>query len=315
MSDPLEPREGARVLFISDYDDPDAWRRELSALLPSLDFALCSPDLIPERVDFALAYKPPAGLLKHLPNLKAVLSLAAGLDHLSGDRGPEPHVPIVKLEDPGFARIMAEYVLAAVLRHHRDFPRYAELQSRLLWRFEAPLPASARRVGVMGLGQMGLASARLLRQVGFQVSAWSRTLRNADEPDFEGLRLFSGPAGLMDMAAESDILVCLLPLTAETSGIIDDALLSRLPKGAALVNVGRGQHVNAEALVSALDRGSLAGATLDVLEREPPPGADPLWTHPNIFVTPHVATFPRPETAAAAVARSIERFLLAPSPS
>ncbi|MBY0612571.1 MAG: glyoxylate/hydroxypyruvate reductase A [Beijerinckiaceae bacterium] len=315
MIDRPEPREGARVLFISDYDDPNAWRRELSALLPGLDFVLWSPDIIPELVDFALAYKPPAGLLKRLPNLQAVLSLAAGLDHLEGDRGPQPHVPIVKLEDPGFARIMAEYVLAAVLRHHREFPRYAELQSRSLWTFEAPLPASARRVGIIGLGQMGLASARLLRQVGFKVSAWSRTARNPDEPAFEGLTLMSGAAGLLDMAAETDILVCLLPLTVETSGIIDEGLLSRLPQGAALVNVGRGQHIVADALVSALDRGSLAGATLDVLEREPPPAGDPLWTHPKIFVTPHVATFPRPETAAAAVARSIERFWRAAGPT
>lgn len=298
-----------RVLFISDYDDPVAWKRQLDLHLPGLAFELWTPDLVPENIEFALAYKPPAGLLKRLPNLKAVLSLAAGLDHLSGDRAPASHVPVLKLEDPGFARIMAEYVLAAVLRHHREFPRFKQAQDRSIWNFEAPLSASARRVGIMGLGQMGVASAGLLRQVGFQVAAWSRNERDADSPQFENVKLFAGADGLTAMAEASDILVCLLPLNAETAGIIDKSLLARLPKGAALVNAGRGQHVVANDLVAALDQGWLSAATLDVLEREPPLADDPLWRHPKIFVTPHVATFPRPETAAASVAQSIKRFL------
>ena len=301
--------ETPHVLFISDYDDPAGWRRELSALIPDLRFELWSPDLVPESVQFALAYKPPASLLKRLPNLVAVLSLAAGLDHLAGDRAPAAHVPVVKLEDPGFARMMAEYVLAAVMQHHREFPRFQQAQAKSIWSFEAPFPASSRRIGVMGLGQMGLASVMLLRQVGFQVSAWSRSPRNAFSPEFEGIRLFSGANGLMTMAEDSDILVCLLPLTHETTGIIDAQLLEKLPSGAALINAGRGQHVVASDLLAALDQGKISAATLDVLDREPPAADDLLWVHPQIFVTPHIATFPRPETAAVSVAQSIKGFL------
>ena len=294
-----------RLLFISDYDDPVAWKQHLEAALPWLEFLTWPCDVEITTIDVALVYRPEPHLLRRFPNLRAVLSLAAGLDHLGGERAPDDSVPILKLEDPAFARIMAEYVLAACLDHHRRFPHFRELQASGQWRFEIPTPSTERRVGILGLGQMGLASAALLLKVGFQVSAWSRNARSFAEPEFATLKTFSGRDGLISLVGQSDILVCLLPLNDETTGILDSELFQHLPKGSALVNAGRGQHVVAQDLITALDDGTLSHVTLDVLADEPPLPADPLFNHPRIFVTPHVAAFPRVETASKAVAGSL----------
>ena len=296
------------VLFHSDFDDFDDWKRYLHEAMPAIALVRHPADVSPDAIDFALVYQPPAGLLKSLPNLKAVLSLAAGLDHLGGEAAPAPGVPIYKFEDPGFAAIMAEYILAAVMRHHRDFPMFALAQAENAWSFAMPEPASGRRVGVAGLGPLGLASARLLHRVGFKVSAWSRSARNGAAPEFAGLKLHSGPGGLHDMARESDILVCLLPLTDETHGILNADLFAAMPRGSALVNAGRGRQLVAGDLIAALAEGQLAAATLDVLIDEPPREDDPLWRHPKIFVTPHIAAAGRPETAAATIAAQIRRL-------
>ena len=302
-----------RVLFHSDFDDFHAWKKYLVAALPAIELLKHPSDAAPESIDFALVYQPPAGLLAALPNLKAVLSLAAGLDHLNGAFGAEPGVPVYKFEDPGFASIMAEYILAAVMRHHRDFPVFAQAQAKNDWTFAMPLPASERRVGIAGLGPLGIASARLLARVGFQVSAWSRSERDASAPEFAGITLHSGPKGLHALALEAEIFVCLLPLADETRGILDASLMGRLPRGAALINAGRGAQLVPGDLIAALESGHLSAATLDVLVDEPPKEDDPLWRHPKVFVTPHIAAAGRPETAAAVIAARIRSLLPVPA--
>ena len=298
-----------RVLFYSDFDDYHAWRSHLAAALPQIDLIKHPAPVPPESIDFALVYQPPAGLLAGLPNLKAVLSLAAGLDHLGGAHGAAPSVPVFKFEDPGFAAIMAEYVLAAVMRHHRDFPVFAKAQADNAWSFAMPLPAAERHVGIAGLGPLGLASAQLLSRVGFKVSAWSRSKRDANAPEFAGISLHSGEAGLRDLALTSEIFICLLPLTDETRGILDARLMAWLPRGAALINAGRGAQLVPGDLVAALDSGHVSFATLDVLIDEPPKENDPLWRHSKVFVTPHIAAAGRPETAAAVIAARIRSLL------
>jgi glyoxylate/hydroxypyruvate reductase A len=293
----------ARVLFVSEFDDPTAWRSELTRHNAAIELVVWPEEVDLSAVEVALVYKPPPGLLRSLPRLCAVLSLAAGLDHLDGDRGPSPGVPVVPLRDPDFARIMAEYVLTCVMRYHRDFHRFSDAQARRDWRFRPPLPTSERTVGILGLGPLGQRAAALLATVGFKVLGWSRSRKAVP-----GTTVFDGPRGLLEIAKSSEILVCLLPLTSETSGILDRRLFDLMPPGASLVNVGRGQHVVEADLLEALDARHLSGATLDVMATEPPEPAHPFWTHPGILLTPHVAAFPRPETAGPVIAEIIERI-------
>jgi len=292
-----------QVLFVSAFDDPTAWRSALACHNAAIELVVWPGEVDPGAIEVALAYKPPPGLLRSLPRLRAVLSLAAGLDHLDGDRGPNPGVPVVPLRDPDFARVMAEYVLTCVMRHHRDFHRFTDAQARCDWRFRPPLPTSERTVGILGLGPLGQRAAALLATVGFKVLGWSRSRKAVP-----GITVFDGTDGLLDIAKLSEILVCLLPLTAETSGILDRRLFHLMPPGASLVNVGRGQHVVEADLLAALDAGHLSGATLDVMATEPPEPTHPFWAHPRILLTPHVAAFPRPETAAPIIAEIIERM-------
>jgi glyoxylate/hydroxypyruvate reductase A len=292
-----------RLLFVSDYDDPEAWRRALLDRLPDLTIEIGPAPADPAAVDVALAYKPPAGLLRGLPNLKAVLSLAAGVDHLRGAAAPAATVPVARLVDPAFAHMMASYVLAAVLRHHRDFDRYARQQADGVWRFHPPRASRFRRVGILGLGPLGIEAARLLRAAGFPVAGWSRSAKAIDD-----LPSFAGADGFTALLRRSDILVCLLPLTAETTGLLDARAFAAMPAGAALVNVGRGGHVVDADLLAALDQGRLAGATLDVFHDEPPAADHPFWRHPRVLMTPHVAAYPDPETAADAIADNLRRL-------
>jgi glyoxylate/hydroxypyruvate reductase A len=288
------------VLFISEEDDPAAWGRELAARLPDLRFTVWPDAVDVSSVDAALCFSPPPGLLAALPNLRVVQSLAAGLDHLAGDRAPPPGVPVLPMADPGAPTLMAEYMLAAVMRHHRGLDALASAQAAGRWQ---PLPVRAaceRRVGVLGLGRLGLAACTMLQSVGFQVTGWSRSVR-----DLPGLRTLHGPDGLDRLAGQSDILVCLLPLTPETAGILNARLFRLLPRGAFLVNAGRGGHLVEPDLLRALDSGELAGATLDVFTQEPIAPGHPFWRRADILITPHVAAFPRAETAADVVADAL----------
>ncbi len=166
------------MLFVSEFDDKSAWPSALTRHNAAIELIVWPGTVDVSAVEIALAYKPPPGLLRSLPRLRAVLSLAAGLDHLDGDRGPNPGVPVVRLRDPEFARMMAEYVLTCVMRHHCDFHRFTDTQARRDWRFRPPLPTSKRTVGILGLGQR---AAALLATVGFKVLGWSR--RSADRSE------------------------------------------------------------------------------------------------------------------------------------
>jgi glyoxylate/hydroxypyruvate reductase A len=240
--------------------------------------------------------------LRSLPNLKAVLSLAAGVDSLLADP-TLPEVPLCRLVDPSLTRTMSEFVLLQVLKYHRALDRYVRQQRAGLWRLELPSPPSSTRVGVMGLGELGGDAARVLVRHGFAVRGWSRSTRTID-----GVACFAGETGLEPFLAETDILVCLLPLTETTRGILDNRVFERLPEGARLINVARGAHLVEADLLAALDRGHLAHASLDVFGEEPLPAGHPFWRHPRIDVTPHAASYGLPESAADAVAENLRRL-------
>jgi glyoxylate/hydroxypyruvate reductase A len=199
---------------------------------------------------------------------------------------------------------MSEYVAMNVLRHHRRMPDYAALQAEGRWQPLLPAPDTAsRRVGLMGFGVLGQDAAEKLGPFGFPLRAWTRSRR-----DLPGIENFHGAAGLPPFLSGCDILVCLLPLTAETRGILNAERLAALPAGAALINAARGGHVVSADLLAALDAGQLSGATLDVTDPEPLPPDHPLWRHPQVTITPHVASLTLPRTAAAIMAETIRRL-------
>jgi glyoxylate/hydroxypyruvate reductase A len=289
------------LMFLSADDPAEAWRAALLAEIPELDFRTWPGVGDPAAIDLALVWQPPPGELARYPNLRAILSLGAGIDGLLAQQGL-PDVPIARMVDPSLTRTMTEYVVLATLRHHRQFDHFEREQRATRWRYAFPPQAADRRVGVMGLGVLGSAAAASLAAHGFPVAGWSRETRQ-----LSGIESFAGRAGLPAFLARTDILVCLLPLTRDTAGILNAPTFGGLPRGAYLINVARGAHLVEADLIAALDSGQLAGATLDVFREEPLPAGDPLWRHPKVLITPHVASYASPLTAAEGVAANIRR--------
>lgn len=291
------------ILVKSDIERGTAWEDALRRYDPTLQTRSWSDQGDPAEIDFALVWKPPAGFLKTLPNLKIIFSIGAGIDHLSSDPELPEDVPVVRMVEPGLTGGMTEFVVMNVLFHHRYLLDYLAQQSRKEYRELVQIPAHERRIGILGLGVLGQDSAEKLRLFGFEVHGWSRSPK-----DVPGVTCHHGPEGLATMLGRSDVLICLLPLTAETEGIINAETLSQLPKGATLISVGRGGHVVEPDLLAALDSGQVGAATLDVTRREPLPPDSPFWDHPRVLVTPHIASMTIPESAAEAVAAAIKRY-------
>jgi glyoxylate/hydroxypyruvate reductase len=289
------------LMFLSPDDPAEAWRDALLAKVPELDFRIW-PDVGDLReIDLALVWRPPQGELARYPNLRAILSLGAGIDGLLAQPGL-PDVPIARMVDPSLTRTMTEYVLLAVLRHHRQFDHYEREQRATRWSYAFPPQAADRRVGVMGQGVLGATAARSLASHGFPVAGWSRTAK-----ELAGIESYAGEKELPAFLARTDILVCLLPLTRDTAGILNARTFAGLPRGAFLVNVARGAHLIEADLIAALDSGQLAGATLDVFAEEPLPPENPLWRHAKVLITPHVASYSLPATGAEGVVENIRR--------
>ncbi len=241
----------------------------------------------PDEVHFALGYRPDPERLKLFPNLKLVCSIAAGVEALLR----QPHMPeatiISRLCDDEQAAMMAGFAVWNVIWHQRGMARYLRQRQDRVWDSFNKAPPSRMRVGVLGFGLMGKAVTSALRGLGYPVSALVRTPPAETPP---GVRLHAGPEGLARIAAESDILINVLPLTAETEGLLAAPFFAQMKPGAYLVNLGRGQHLDENDLIAALDKGQLSGASLDVFEREPLPDTSPLWDRPEVLITPHVAS-------------------------
>jgi len=290
------------LVFYSESDRFEAWRDALAEAVPDLD--VYDWDAVPDQaaVEFALVWTPPHGSLRRFPNLKAILNLGAGVDALLKDDDLPPGVPIVRMVDDDLAKSMGEYVLLHALRYHREVPRLEAQQRAHDWTIVESPTARHCRVGIMGLGGMGGEAARHLLAVDFDVAGWTRSPR-----EMPGVECFHGADGLGPFLARSDILVCLLPLTPETEGILDRNLFALLPRGAYLINAGRGGHQVEADILAALDSGQLAGATLDVFRTEPLPPDSPFWTHPKVTVTPHNASVTNPRSAVRHVVESVRR--------
>ena len=288
--------------------NPKAWGEEFRALAPTRDIRLW-PDGVgnPADVAYACVWEPPQGLLANFANLKAILSLGAGVDHITADPSL-PDVPIVKMADPDLTMRMTEYVVLHVLIAHRRLRLYDAQQRQRLWRDHNQSAANKVAVGIMGLGVLGRDAADVLTRIGFNVAGWSRTSKK-----FPGIQTFHGDGELDAFLARTEILVCLLPHTARTEGILNRTLFHKLKRdgalgGAVLINAGRGKlQIDAE-IVDALDRGILTAATLDVFATEPLADTSPLWAHPKITITPHNAALSDARLMASNMLKQIERL-------
>ncbi len=290
------------LLFKSDIDRGDAWQRALLELEPGLDLREWPEIGDPADIEYALVWQPPRGELRSYPNLKVIFSIGAGIDHLSSDPELPANVPIVRMVEPGLTAGMTEFVLMSVIYHHRFMLDYADQRRKKIWRELEQVPAAERRVGIMGLGVLGSDAAEKLVALHFDVAGWSRAPK-----DLPGVESYHGAEGFLPFLRRTDILVCLLPLTEETEGILDARAFAALPRGAALISVGRGQHVVEEDLLAALDSGRLGGASLDVFREEPLPRHSPFWDHPRVLLTPHIASMTVARTACEFVIENIRR--------
>lgn len=291
------------ILFRSTPAATARWRPLLGALLPEHEIRYW-PDIgDTAAIEYALVWHPEPGLLAALPNLKLIVGLGAGIDHLLCDPLLPREVPIVRLVDPYMTEAMSEYVALSVLRLHRQDLDYLAQQRAGRWAEREQKNAAERPVGILGFGTLGQDAGRKLKALGFPVAGWSRGAKQV-----AGFATHAGPAGLDALLASSEILVCLLPLTGATGGILNAALFARLPRGAGLVNAGRGGHLVEADLIPALDEGQLSGAVLDVVRDEPLPPDHPFWRHPRIILTPHVAAETHPPTAAPIIREAICRF-------
>ncbi len=289
------------ILFASAFDDASAWRDALLAELPGAAFHVQPEIPDPAAVTTAIVWRPPHGFFAPLTGLRLVVNLGAGVDSLMG-RDDLPDVPIVRLSDPGMVSLMTSYVLFAVIRYARDIDKFEKAQRQGEWRYIHPRALSSVTVGVLGLGELGAAAAQALAALGFDVRGWSRSAK-----DVPGVKCSHGMEALDAILGTVEILVVMLPLTAETRGLMSAARLRRMQPGAKLINAARGAIVDEDALIAALQDGHLGGATLDVFVKEPLPAESPLWAMPNVLITPHLASITVPEDAARDVAESIRR--------
>ncbi|MEO1021193.1 MAG: glyoxylate/hydroxypyruvate reductase A [Bacteroidota bacterium] len=280
------------------------WKEALLAIDPHLDIDIWPDVKDRNRVTFAVCWNHLHGVLEHYPNLNAVLSLGAGADHLLNDTSIPETVKLGRIVTPGLKEEIADYVLHAVLSYRRNGPAYVIQAGEGRWKPHTVIPKAQCTVGVLGMGEMGRSIARTLIKNGYNVSGWSNS-----EKDEKHMKTYAGREQLFEFLSHTHILVCALPLTAQTEGILNLELFKQLQSPAYLINVGRGAHLIEEDLIYALDIGLLSGACLDVFEQEPLPESHVFWGRSNIMITPHVASVTPLNEASAFIADDYKRVL------
>ncbi|MEQ9643176.1 MAG: glyoxylate/hydroxypyruvate reductase A [Alphaproteobacteria bacterium] len=293
------------LLFYSQDDPVDLWVPELRKRLPRDVKVVVHPDIgDPAEIDYALVWKPPAGMIAGLPNCKVIFSIAAGIDHILADPERPTALPIVRMVDPALRDMMSEHAMLGVLYFHRFLGHYLENQPKGIWDRKWARHTPDHHVAVLGLGHIGAEVARKFAVYGFQVHGWSRS-----EKRIPGVECRTGDKGLTDVLSRANYVVNVLPLTDETRTILSATTFELMPKGAVIVNLGRGGHVAEDDLIPALDSGQLGGAFLDVFETEPLPKDHPFWRHPKIVVTPHVAGELLPQSCAQVLASNVRKHI------
>lgn len=292
-----------RILLYRADGQTDLWVRDFAEALPRAEVVVWQEGSQETPCDYAVLWGPTVALLAQLQHVKAIFLAGAGVDALLKFGDALPDVPIVRLGDAGMAVQMAEYVAHAVLRYFRRFDEYEKQARRGIW---APLPLPDKReftIGVLGMGMLGSRVLETMGHFGFPLRGWSRTQKQV-----EGVSCFAGLDSLGEFLAGTRVLVCMLPLTPETTTLLDRARLSQLPKGAYLINVARGAHVAEPDLLTLIRSGHLAGATLDVFRNEPLPAPHPFWEEPRITMTPHISALTVRHDSVRQIAGKINAF-------
>ena len=290
-----------QVLLDFPWENAEDWVAEMHRQAPHHHLHRW-PDIDnPEAIEVAIVWTPEASLLSSLKNLKAIIVPGAGVDQLWRHVDELPAVPIVRLADPVMATRMAEYVLSMILDHHRGFAQYRRQQAAKVWQRHFHADPGDIRVGVMGLGVMGGAVAGHAAAIGYDVTGWSRRLKV-----IPGVKTVAGDEAMSSFLATSDILACLLPLTMSTKAILNASTFSKLPDNALVINVARGEHLVVSDLLNAIDGGKLSGAVLDVFEDEPLAPDSPLWRHPKVTLTPHIASLSNPVTGVRQIVHALD---------
>jgi glyoxylate/hydroxypyruvate reductase A len=296
------------IALVSDQIAMDYLRPAFSARFPQarlhrIDTEVQELAALAE-IDAAVCWSPPVGLLARMPKLRLIQSVAAGTDHITRDTAL-PDVPICRIVDAEMAAGMNAYVAWAVVHGQRHMAGYIESQRRAAWEESPIVPPGRHRVGIAGLGVLGQSVAKALTAIGYPVRGWSRSPKTGLP---EGVQAFHGDAARAAFLAGCDTLVCLLPLTEDTHGILNADLFAQLPRGARIINVGRGAQLVQDDLLAALESGQIASAVLDAFTEEPLPAQHPFWHHPRITVTPHIATRTGPEAIARQTEDNLKRL-------
>jgi len=266
----------------TSHESTESWRQEFNRQFPHLNVQDWQHITDPEQVKYGIVWKPTEAFFQRFPNLTTVFNLGAGVDAILGNRAVPKHIDIYRIEDGGMAAQMNQYFSYFLLHYFRDMDRYQQQQPLNQWHVQPFKPASSFRVGILGLGQLGAQLAQHLQSYGFDVAGWSRSKKQLG-----GVTSYTGAEELEPFLSRTDALCCLLPLTPDTQGILNRQNMSQLPKGAVVINAGRGEHLVVGDLVGLLDENHLRGAVLDVFEQEPLPAEHKFWQHPKIMMTPH----------------------------
>ena len=295
--------ETETLLLHIDSERAPTWAAALKSALSDVPVRIWPELGDPDQIRYALLWKPPSCLFDGLHNLQVIFSVGAGIDHLLSCTTLPAGVPVVRMVEPVLTAGMVEYVVYNVIRFHRRMYEYDVQQQKTQWRVLPQITAGDVTIGIMGLGVLGEAAAAVLTKMNYRVTGWSRSRKN-----LPGVRSYVGELELSDFLSDTQILVMLLPLDEATRHILNRGTRAQLPSGACVINAGRGGLIREKDLLSALDKGHISGAALDVFETEPLPKPHPFWRHPNVTVTPHAASLTNPATAVQFVAENIRRY-------
>ncbi len=289
------------VFIGSTRETQSIWSEEFKRQAPDMDMRIWPDTGNVNDITHAIVSQPPFGALATLPKLGHIHSLWAGIDHITRDQDWPRHIPVIRMVDYGLSQGMMEYMVGHTLRYHLNMPYFATEQAAGRWSWQPPPLSEDRSVGILGLGTLGQETAIQLLNLGFKVSGWSRSAK-----EIKGVSSYAGVDKLESFLNQTEILLCLLPNTAATYEILNAKTLAWLPKGAAIVNAGRGELINDDDLLNALDNNHISGATLDVFKTEPLKADHRYWTHPNVSITPHVAAETRLNTGVKTVLNNIK---------
>ena len=293
------------VLASTDFwEDMEVWSNGLQKAMPEMDIKVYPDDGDVNEVEFAVVWKHPRGILKKYPNLKAILSLGAGVDHIISDPELPEGIPIVRLVDKKLTHEMCLHALHWVLHFHSDQYLYRSQQLKRQWIQQSSIQTEDRTIGIMGLGNIGRSIGELLVTQSFNVIGWGANQKSS----LTDIKYYYGQDQLSDFLGRTNILINVLPLTSDTANIITKKELSLIPKDSFIINIGRGGIINENDLMTLLSEGHIKAAALDVFAQEPLPENNSLWDHPSVYITPHIAGQSNPNSAGQTISENIYRI-------